>query len=345
MIEYNNLLNNLIFAKASSIISFKLFIFIILALLLSLAIDIIFGELPTRIHPVVIIGSLISFFKNIFIKIKNRLSGLLVIIGVCCVSSIILFIIYYIISFNVILLFIIFSVLLSSTFSVKMLLDTAIDVENALNESIDKARSLVSYLVSRNTDELTESFIVSATIESLTENITDSYVAPVFYYFIIGLVILYYPVNDCLFYLLLIPMFYRIFNTLDAMLGYKTDELKDIGFFPAKVDDVLNYIPSRISGIFVVLSAYMLKLDAINAYKIMRRDARNCPSPNSGYTMATTAGALNIQLVKKETYILGDDNKEITADDISKAVDLTKMTIVLFTITIILLFTLIYVIL
>jgi adenosylcobinamide-phosphate synthase len=226
-----------------------------------------------------------------------------------------------------------------------MLLQTAVDVENALKESIDKARQLVSYLVSRSTDELTESFIVSAAIESLTENITDSYVAPVFYYFIFAIIVIVHPFDYCLYFLLLVPMIYRIFNTLDAMLGYKTDELKDIGFVPAKIDDILNYIPARISGIYVVMSAYLLKLDGKNAYRIMRRDARKCPSPNSGYTMATTAGALNIQLIKKETYILGDDNKDITADDISKAVKLSKLTIILFTITIILLLTLLYVIL
>ena len=140
-------------------------------------------------------------------------------------------------------------------------------------------------------------------------------------------------------------MLYRISNTQDAMLGYETDELKDIGFFPAKIDDILNYIPARLSGLFVVLAAYLLRLDGRNAYKIMRRDARKCPSPNSGYTMATTAGALNIQLIKKDTYILGDDNKVISKDDITKAVNLSRLTIILFTITIILLFTLFYVIL
>ena len=226
-----------------------------------------------------------------------------------------------------------------------MLLQTAVDVKDALDISIDRARQLVSYLVSRDTEELTESFIVSASIESLTENITDSYVAPVFYYFIFGLIILYYPINDYLYYLLLIPMLYRISNTQDAMLGYESDELKDIGFFPAKIDDILNYIPARLSGLFVVLAAYLLRLDGRNAYKIMRRDARKCPSPNSGYTMATTAGALNIQLIKKDTYILGDDNKVISKDDITKAVNLSRMTIILFTITILLLFTLFYVIL
>lgn len=337
--------NDMIFANLNNINSFNLFIFILFALLLSLAIDLIFGELPTKIHPVVIIGSLINFFKNIFIKYKNRMSGLMVSICVIAVSSVILYIIYFITSFNIVLLFIVFGVILSSTFSVNMLLSTAVDVKEALDESIDKARQLVSYLVSRNTDELTESFIVSAAIESMTENITDSYVAPVFYYFIFGIIILFVDFDNQLFYLLLIPLIYRISNTIDAMLGYKTDELKYIGYFPAKMDDVLNFIPSRIAGIYIVISAYLLKMDGKNAYKIMMRDARTCPSPNSGYTMATTAGALNIQLIKKDTYILGDNNKDITKEDISKAVRLSKMTMALFTLTIIILFILIHVIL
>ena len=345
MIDYNNLINGIITTKINAITSFNLFLFIIIALILSLMIDMIFGELPTRVHPVVIMGSIINFFKKIFINVKNRLSGLFVVLCVYIVSIIILYIIYLICSCNFALFFIVFVILLSSTFSVNMLLKTAVDVKVALDESIDKARQLVSYLVSRDTDELTESFIVSATIESLTENITDSYIAPVFYYFVFAALILWHPIDNQLFYLLAIPMAYRISNTLDAMLGYQTDELKDIGFVPAKIDDILNFIPSRIAGIFIVISSYLLKFDGKNAYEIMRRDARKCPSPNSGFTMATTAGALNIQLIKKDTYILGDDNKDITKEDISKAVSLSKVTIYLFTIVIILLLALIYVIL
>ena len=337
MIEYNKFIYDIIFAKIGSFNSLNLFLFIIFTFVFSLAIDVIFGELPGRIHPVVIIGSIINFFKNIFIKIKNKLSGLMLLLSTCIVSSVILYFIYFICKINSILLFIVFSMLLSSSFSINMLLQTAIDVKNDLNESLEKARESVSYLVSRNTDELTEGFIVSATIESLTENITDSYVAPIFYYFIFVLVIMFNPVNESLYWLLLIPVLYRACNTLDAMVGYKTDELKDIGFFPAKVDDILNYIPSRIAGLYVVISAYILKLDGKNSFKIMMRDARNCPSPNSGYTMASTAGALNIKLVKKETYILGDENKEIEIDDIEKAVKLSKLSISLFTLTVLVL--------
>ncbi len=323
----------------------ELFYFIILALLFSLAIDVIFGELPTKIHPVVIIGSIINIFKEIFIKIKNRISGLLLVLATILVVGILLYVLYFIFSFNNIILFILFIILLSSTFSVNMLLKTAVDVKNDLDESLDKARESVSYLVSRSTDELTESFIVSAVIESLTENITDSYVAPMFYYTIFAAIFLFNHVNNQLYYLLLVPMLYRVFNTLDAMVGYQTDELRNIGFFPAKIDDVLNYIPSRIAGVYVVISAYLVRFDGKNSYRIMRRDARKCPSPNSGYTMASTAGALNIQLIKKDTYVLGDSTKEIDKGDITQAVNLSKLTIILFTLTILILLTLINVIL
>ena len=345
MILYNNLVNVIMSISTNNISQTDLFIFIISALIFSLTVDIIFGELPSRIHPVVIIGFLINFFKRIFIRLKNRFSGFMTVLGVCMVSSVILYVIYIVSSVNIIVLFIVFSIILSSTFSVNMLLQTADDVKNALDDDISKARQLVSYLVSRDTNELTESFIVSATIESLTENITDSFTAPVFYYMIFSVIIFVFIIPDQLFYLLLVPILYRISNTLDAMLGYKTDELNDIGYVPAKIDDLLNYIPSRITGLFVVMSAYLLKLDGKNAYKIMKRDARKCPSPNSGYTMATTAGALNIQLIKKGTYILGDNNKDIKSEDISKAVGLSKLTIILFTVTIIILLTLVFVIL
>ena len=317
--------------------------FILITLILSLLVDLIYGELPTKIHPVVIIGKFISFFKNIFIKYKNRLSGFFTTLFtvICCCALLVM--IMLICSINDNLFFVIFSIFLSSTFSINMLISTAKNIENDLKYDINKARQSVSYLVSRDTDELTESFIVSATIESMTENITDSYIAPIFYFALGSIIFIIFNFYDFII-LLLIPFIYRISNTLDAMLGYTTDELIDIGFFPAKLDDFLNYIPSRISGVLVIISAYLLGYNGKNAYIIMKRDARKCPSPNSGYTMAPTAGALDIQLVKKDTYILGDDTYEINVLDISKAIKLTSLTIALFTVIVLLLITIIYVI-
>ena len=317
--------------------------FILITLILSLLVDLIYGELPTKIHPVVIIGKFISFFKNIFIKYKNRLSGFFTTLFTVICCCILLVIIMLVCSINDNLFFVVFSLFLSSTFSMNMLISTAKDIENDLRYDINKARQSVSYLVSRDTDELTESFIVSATIESMTENITDSYIAPIFYFTLGSIIFIVFNINDFII-LLLIPFIYRISNTLDAMLGYTTDELINIGFFPAKLDDILNYIPSRISGMFVVFSAYLLRYNGKNAYEIMKRDARKCPSPNSGYTMASTAGALDIQLVKKDTYILGDNTYEINVLDISKAIKLTSLTIALFTVFVLLLITIIYVI-
>ena len=153
--------------------------FILITLILSLLVDLIYGELPTKIHPVVIIGKFISFFKNIFIKYKNRLSGFFTTLFtvICCCALLVM--IMLICSINDNLFFVIFSIFLSSTFSINMLISTAKNIENDLKYDINKARQSVSYLVSRDTDELTESFIVSATIESMTENITDSYIAPI----------------------------------------------------------------------------------------------------------------------------------------------------------------------
>ena len=317
-------------------INFDLFSFIISTLVFAIIFDIIIGELPSKIHPVVIIGKIIDFFTDLFIKIRNKISGLLLFLSTTIVSTVILFVLFSVINLNFYLMFIVYGLLLSSTFSIKILLSSANDISNDLKEGIEKARKSVSYLVSRNTNELSEKLIVSATIESLTENITDSYISPIFYFTIISAIGLLFTDNlntfILLFIILWIPFLFRISNTLDAMVGYENNKLKYIGYFPAKVDDILNYIPARISGFLVVISAFILKLDWKNSYKIMLRDARKCPSPNSGFTMASTAGALNIQLVKKDTYILGDNTVEIDVLHISKAIKLSKFTILLFTV-------------
>ena len=335
----------LYFNFCNIIFTFNILIFILSSLLLAIIFDVIYGEVPTKIHPVVLIGSIISFFKNKFIIIKNKSSGLLLVLSTCIISNVLLIILFYLFSFNIIIFYILFTLILSSTFSIKMLLDTALDIEAKLNDDIDKARASVSYLVSRNTDELTKEHIVSATIESLTENITDSYVSPVFYFMIFSIIGVYLNSIVFLIVLILIPFNYRIFNTLDAMVGYKSDELINIGFIPAKIDDILNYIPSRIAGLFVIISSFFLNYNYKNSYKILKRDARKCPSPNSGFTMAPSAGALDIQLVKVDTYVLGDKNKDIEINDISKAVKLSKLTIFLFTLAIVLFVIMLYVIL
>ena len=311
-------------------------------LLFALAIDLLVGEFPVKIHPVVWIGNIISFFRKYLIGYDNKASGVIISICVIAVSSLIVLVPmlilkhYLYLNEGMIYLFKLVAVLLlSSTFSVKLLLDSARDVENDLkNNNLNKARQAVSFLVSRKTDELNKEHIISAVIETLTENIPDSYVSTIFYYSIVGIAAFLLGFNDftVVILALLAALIHRVVDTMDSMLGYKTDELYNIGYVPAHLDDILNYIPARISGFLIIISAAFLALNWRGAYYIMQRDARNCDSPNSGYTMATVAGALNIQLEKEGVYTLGDDLHPIKVECIDKAIDIARLSIFLITI-------------
>ncbi|MGZ7159766.1 MAG: cobalamin biosynthesis protein, partial [Methanobacterium sp.] len=216
---------------------------------------------------------------------------------------------------NNILYILISSLILTTTFAVNVLISSAAGIKKDLETNVNNARMNISYLVSRDTYNLSSEEIVSATVETLTENITDSVIAPLFFTFIFG-----------------VPgaVFYRTVNTLDAMVGYKKPETMEIGWFPAKLDDILNYLPARITGIMMVMAALILSMDWKNSYEIMRRDARNPDSPNSGFSMAAAAGALGIKLEKIGYYEIGDDLNQLKIEKISEAILLTKVTIILF---------------
>ena len=288
-------------------------IFLIIGL--AVFIDLLIGELPSKIHPVVWMGQSIHFLKPYLLKLQNKLSGFLLTIILIVFFVLSAIIILYLISSNYMLYILVSLILLSTTFSIKMLISTSKDVATNLSSNSEKARKNVSYLVSRDTKNLDDSQLISATIESLTENITDSMASPILFYFILG-----------------VPgaMFFRVVNTLDAMVGYKNEENAVIGWFPAKLDDILNYIPARVTGLIIVIAAFLLRMNWKNSFRIMIRDARNSPSPNSGFTMAASAGALEIELEKPNVYKIGDNNKKLTIDTIHDAIKLTKMTVFLF---------------
>lgn len=242
-----------------------------------------------------------------------------------------------------------------------MLLFSAKSIFNDLEVDINSARVSMSHLVSRDTSELTETLIISATIETLSENITDSVISPVFYYIIANIIFIlalslivvfnFSSVNinilNIIIFSVIIAIFYRIINTLDAMVGYKNEKYSNIGYFPAKLDDILNYIPARLGGILTVLASFLYRNQGFNyksSFSTMLNDARKCPSPNSGFTMAAVAGALDISLTKKNVYKIGKDKNVLKKNDINKAIKLSKLTIflsILFLILIFLIFILI----
>lgn len=297
---------------------------------LSLIIDMILGEVPNQVHPVIFMGKIIEKLKNYLPNTK--ISGLLTILTTTFIFAVISLLLLLLCAFVNQWLFIIFaSLLLSTTFSINFLIESVRNIQKDLEEDIDKARKAMSYLVSRNTSELTESRITSAAIETLTENITDSIISPLFY---TSIVTIFFGIIIGI----IVAVIYRVSNTMDAMLGYKTKELINIGCYPAQFDDLLNYIPARITGYYVILASYFLKYDYKQSYDVMKKYALKTPSPNSGYSMAATAGALNITLVKEDVYELGYGTDELTKEKISQAINITKVSSLLFILTILIIY-------
>ncbi len=154
---------------------------------------------------------------------------------------------------------------------------------------MEKARGETGLIVSRDVRELDKPALISAVVEMTSESLTDSIVAPLFYWIIFGL-----------------PgaIAYRVINTFDAMIGYH-GRYEYLGKFAARADDVLNYIPARISGLLLVAAAFTTGADGRQAWSIMRRDHGRTESPNAGWTMAAVAGALGVELEKRDFYRLG----------------------------------------
>lgn len=280
-------------------------------LLLAVILDLLIGEPPHRLHPVVWMGSAVEWMRNILGN--SRISGIILTIAVAAPFTIPLFLINHL---QDPLNLIISSILLSAVISIRMLVTSALEVGGSLKEDIEDARRKLSMLVSRDTTSLSDEQITSAAIETLTENITDSVTAPIFYFILLGL-----------------PgaFLYRVVNTLDAMVGYLDSENRDIGWFPARLDDILNYIPSRITGVLMVPAALLLGMNWRGSFRILLRDARRTPSPNSGFTMAAAAGALSVQLEKPGVYVLGDPCDGLDNEKLLDAVKLSSLTLILFT--------------
>ena len=176
---------------------------------------------------------------------------------------------------------------------------------------IEEARYAVSMIVGRDTKPLSEAGIARAAVETVAENASDGVIAPLFYLAIGG------P---------LLGWLYKAVNTMDSMVGYKNDRYLHFGRAAAKVDDLVNLIPSRLAALLLIVSAYLLRYDGKNAYRIWRRDRRNHKSPNSAQTESACAGALGLRLAGDAWYFgklvpkpyIGDEIHPIEPQDIRR---------------------------
>ena len=222
--------------------------------------DLIFGDPQNIIHPVQVIGKMISSGEKFLLGENSGLSrkykffaGMILNITVISVTYAVTYLIYK--SSERSIIFMIAEIYLMYTiFSINSLAREGNRVYNILKEgNIEKARKDLSYLVSRDTETMDEKMIIRSTMETISENTVDGIVAPMFYMFLGGL-----PLS----------MAYKAINTLDSMVGYKNEKYIDFGKFSAKVDDVANFIPARITGIFIILASMILGYNGKEAWKI-----------------------------------------------------------------------------
>jgi len=278
--------------------------------------DIIIGDPNNPLHPVRGIGNVAKKFESIFRNIfKNYLkfAGLMTWFFTIILTFAITFEIVNISKeFSLYLGIILEGILIYFCISSKGLVVEGYKVIKFLiKDDLEGARRQLSFIVGRDTESLNKEGIIKAVVETIAENMADGVIAPLFYAGIFGAPLAFA---------------YKAVNTLDSMFGYKNDKYIDFGYFPAKLDDVFNYIPARITGIIIVISAIILKYDYRNSFKIYKRDRYNHTSPNSAHPEAAMAGALGVQLgganyyfgklVEKPT--IGDKIKVIDAQDVNK---------------------------
>jgi len=311
----------------------------LIAIVAGFILDLIFGDPHSLPHPICLIGNLISFLERNLRKVFGFSNtgllfggGVLVLVVISTCFALPYALLYLAGMVNPWLAFALETLMFYQIFATKCLRDESMKVYHALQKGdLDEARLMLSWIVGRDTKNLSEAEVTKGAVETIAENTADGIIAPMFYMFLGGAPLAF---------------LYKGINTMDSMVGYKNEKYLYFGRCAAKLDDVANFIPARITGLLMIGAAYFLNLDVQGAWKTFWRDRYNHLSPNSAMTESVAAGALNIQLggghfyfgkwVHKDT--IGDDIRPVKAEDIVVTNNLLYMTAVLSLI----LFTLIY---
>lgn len=291
----------------------------------AMLLDRIIADPNSAWHPVVLIGKYISFVESWLLKeseskMRKRINGLLLLIVVTGSTYTIVGLITEIGYLQIGKWeFLLEMFLISFTISPTSLAKAGREISRYLAQGdLDNARHKVGWIVGRDTANLDEGEISRATIETIAENITDGIISPLFYALLGGAPLAF---------------FYRAVNTLDSMVGYKNDKYLDFGLCSAKFDDFCNFIPARITGLLVIVASFILGYNYQQAWRIMWRDAKVHPSPNSGWAEAPVAGALGIRLGGENYYFgrssfrqyMGEPIELLTRKHIEKTIKIMYM--------------------
>jgi adenosylcobinamide-phosphate synthase len=297
---------------------------------LSILTDIIIGDPRRIIHPTQIMGWLIVRLELLFrwkgqSPLAQRMTGsLLVIVVVAGTYSITYYFLKLCLYITPLLALAAEIWLLSTTIAIKGLSQAGLNIYHLLIQgNVTEARLKLAEIVGRDTEMLPEPEIVRGAVESVSENTVDGIISPLFFAMIGGVPL---------------AMAYRAINTLDSMLGYRNECYKYFGTAAARLDDIANYLPARITGVCMIAAAFFLRLDYKRSWNTIIKDARKHPSPNSGIPESAVAGALGIRLGGINYYqgqpsvraFLGEDRNSLVPNHIRHAIFLMAATTVIF---------------
>jgi adenosylcobinamide-phosphate synthase len=298
-----------------------------IAIAIGFLLDRMIGDPPKWPHPVRWIGTFISKLTTVLNKGKFRtLKGaftLFITVGI--VLGIVFAMVGFAYQFNIYAGIVVESTLIAIGLAQKSLRDAALDVYRPLAaKDLPAARTKLSWIVGRDTDKLKEGGIVRGAVETVSENIADGITSPLFWAFLLGAPGLW---------------MYKSVNTLDSMIGYKDERYEKFGKFSARADDILNFIPARITGFLLILYAPNKgNISLGKRFAGWSKDARNHPSPNSGFLEAATAWQLGVTLGGTSTYRgivskrpeLGPGNTPLTAIHIKQTITQMHVTAFIF---------------
>ena len=292
-----------------------------ISLLIGWLLDLLIGD-PARLpHPIVWFGKMIAFGehrlnKGSYRKLKGALMAVILILLVFARTWLLRYYLYYYLYYSLFHLFT-FSLLFDAIIIFYCLAGTTLIREVravflALDRSLEEGRKQVARIVGRDTSELSAQEVRTAALETLAENLSDGVIAPLFWLVLLGTPGM---------------LAYKMVNTLDSMIGYKTERYKDFGCWAAHIDDIANYIPARLTAFLMIIVSGKPKL-----FDFIWRNGRRHASPNSGYPEAALAGILDCRFGGPHTYFgqifdkpyIGDNDRPLTTNDMRTAVRVNR---------------------
>ena len=300
------------------------------ALIIGSIVDFILGDPRGLWHPVQGIGWVISRLERILRRIfpsgktgERWAGGLLVILTLLISVGLPALLLFLLSSIHPLLSFLLSCIFCWQMLAAKSLRVESMKVKEALEqEGLEAGRRAVSMIVGRDTRDLTEEGVIKAAVETVAENTSDGVTAPLFYMILAG------PLGG---------IAYKAVNTMDSMVGYKNETYQYFGTCAARLDDAANFIPARLSALFMIAAAFLAGYDGKNAWRIFKRDRKKQKSPNAAHTEAVMAGALNVRLAGDAWYFgklfkkpfIGDDIRPVERQDIARACRLEYATALL----------------